>query len=55
VPQDIPITPDGARLEPGATHIPNHGRIFTPFWTEGTIMLCDIAGYIATTLAAGKK
>jgi alcohol dehydrogenase (cytochrome c) len=38
VPQDIPITPDGARLEPGANHIPNYGRIFTPFWTEPTIM-----------------
>jgi alcohol dehydrogenase (cytochrome c) len=38
VPQDIPITPDGARLEPGTTHIPNYGRIFTPFWTEPTIM-----------------
>lgn len=38
VPQDIPITPDGARLEPGTTHIPNGGRIFTPFWTQPTIM-----------------
>ncbi len=34
VPQQIDITPDGARLEPGTTHVPNHGRIFTPFWTE---------------------
>lgn len=38
VPQEIPITPDGARLEPGTSHLPNYGRIFTPFWTEPTIM-----------------
>ena len=34
VPQQIDITPEGARLEPGTTHVPNHGRIFTPFWTD---------------------
>jgi quinohemoprotein ethanol dehydrogenase len=34
VPQQIDITPDGARLEPGTTHVPNQGRIFTPFWTD---------------------
>jgi alcohol dehydrogenase (cytochrome c) len=34
VPQQIDITPEGARLAPGATDLPNHGRIFTPFWTE---------------------
>jgi alcohol dehydrogenase (cytochrome c) len=26
--------PEGARLEPGTNHVPNHGRIFTPFWTD---------------------
>jgi len=34
VPQQIDITPEGARLEPGTNHVPNHGRIFTPFWTD---------------------
>ncbi|MCP5144382.1 MAG: PQQ-binding-like beta-propeller repeat protein [Gammaproteobacteria bacterium] len=34
VPQEITITPEGARLEPGTHHVPNHGRIFTPFWTD---------------------
>jgi mono/diheme cytochrome c family protein len=34
VPQEIEITPEGARLEPGTNHVPNHGRIFTPFWTD---------------------
>lgn len=34
VPQEIDIVPEGARLEPGTTHLPNHGRIFTPFWTD---------------------
>ena len=34
VPQQIDIVPEGARLAPGTTDLPNHGRIFTPFWTE---------------------
>ena len=34
VPQQIDIAPEGARLEPGTTELPNRGRIFTPFWTE---------------------
>ncbi len=34
VPQQIDLIPDGARLAPGATELPNRGRIFTPFWTE---------------------
>lgn len=34
VPQQIDIPPEGARLEPGTTHLPNFGRIFTPFWTD---------------------
>ncbi|MEO7549946.1 MAG: PQQ-binding-like beta-propeller repeat protein [Croceibacterium sp.] len=38
VPQEIDITPDGAKLEPGTNHLPNYGRIFTPFWTEPRIM-----------------
>lgn len=38
VPQEIDITPEGARLAPGATHVPNHGRIFTPFWTDEIVV-----------------
>jgi quinohemoprotein ethanol dehydrogenase len=34
VPQEIDMVPDGFRLPPGATELPNKGRIFTPFWTE---------------------
>ena len=34
VPQQIDLIPDGARLAPGTTELPNHGRIFTPFWTQ---------------------
>ena len=34
VPQQIDIVPDGARLAPGTTELPNKGRIFTPFWTD---------------------
>jgi mono/diheme cytochrome c family protein len=34
VPQQIDIVPDGARLAPGVTELPNKGRIFTPFWTD---------------------
>ena len=34
VPQQIDIVPDGAHLAPGATELPNKGRIFTPYWTE---------------------
>ena len=34
VPQEIDMIPDGARLPPGATELPNRGRIFTPFWTQ---------------------
>ncbi len=33
VPQQIDIVPEGAPLIPGTGDIPNHGRIFTPFWT----------------------
>ena len=57
VPQDIPITPDGVKVEPGTNHVPNYGRLFTPFWTEGVIMKPgsnggrDIAGYVSITLA----
>ncbi|MEO6340818.1 MAG: PQQ-binding-like beta-propeller repeat protein [Caulobacteraceae bacterium] len=38
VPQQIDITPEGARLEPGTTHVPNHGRIFTPFWDKEIVV-----------------
>ncbi|MEP7242805.1 MAG: PQQ-binding-like beta-propeller repeat protein [Gammaproteobacteria bacterium] len=34
VPQEIDMIPDGVRLAPGSTELPNKGRIFTPFWTE---------------------
>jgi quinohemoprotein ethanol dehydrogenase len=34
VPQEIDMVPDGARLPPGATELPNKGRIFTPYWTQ---------------------
>jgi quinohemoprotein ethanol dehydrogenase len=37
VPQQIDIAPEGARLVPGTAELPNHGRIFTPFWTEPTM------------------
>ncbi len=33
VPQQIDIVPEGAPLIPGTGEIPNHGRIFTPYWT----------------------
>ena len=34
VPHEIDNIPDGAHLPPGATELPNKGRIFTPFWTD---------------------
>ena len=34
VPQEIDMIPDGLRLPPGATELPNKGRIFTPYWTQ---------------------
>jgi len=34
VPQQIDIVPEGAPLIPGTGEIPNHGRIFTPFWAH---------------------
>ncbi len=37
-PQDIMIPPEGMALEPGTNHLPNYGRIFTPFWTTPVIM-----------------
>ena len=38
VPQQIDIVPEDARRLPGSSQIPNDGRIFTPFWTEPTMM-----------------
>ncbi|MEY4762685.1 MAG: hypothetical protein RLZZ200_2541, partial [Pseudomonadota bacterium] len=38
VPQQIDIVPEDARRLPGSAAIPNGGRIFTPFWTEPTMM-----------------
>lgn len=38
VPQQIDIVPEDARRLPGSGEIPNGGRIFTPFWTEPTMM-----------------
>ena len=34
VPQEIDIVPEGADLLPGSGDIKNHGRIFTPYFTE---------------------
>jgi alcohol dehydrogenase (cytochrome c) len=34
VPQEVDIVPEGVRLVPGTGEVPNHGRIFTPFWLE---------------------
>jgi alcohol dehydrogenase (cytochrome c) len=34
VPQEIDIPPEGADLLPGTGDIKNHGRIFTPYFTE---------------------
>jgi len=34
VPQEIDMIPDGVRLPPGVTELPNKGRIFTPYWTQ---------------------
>lgn len=38
VPQQIDMVPEDARRVPGSSEIPNGGRIFTPFWTEPTMM-----------------
>lgn len=38
VPQEIDIMPEGAPLAPGQTELPNHGRIFTPFWTTPVLV-----------------
>ncbi len=39
VPQaDRQSFPRGWRLAPGTTELPNRGRLFTPFWTEETVM-----------------
>ena len=37
-PQEVDIAPEGARLEPGTTHLPNYGRIFTPFFTDEVVV-----------------
>jgi alcohol dehydrogenase (cytochrome c) len=34
VPQEIGIAPEGAPLVDHSGEIPNHGRIFTPYWTD---------------------
>ncbi len=34
VPQEIEIVPEGADLVPGTGDIKNHGRIFTPYFTD---------------------
>jgi len=34
VPQQIDIVPEGAPLVDETGEIPNHGRIFTPYWTQ---------------------
>ncbi len=44
VPQEIAIPPEGAPLVPGTAKIPNHGRIFTPFWTNEVIVKPSTSG-----------
>lgn len=44
VPQEIAIPPEGAPLIPGTGQIPNHGRIFTPFWTHEVIVKPSTSG-----------
>jgi len=34
VPQEVDVTPEGARIDPETGELFNRGRIFTPFWTE---------------------
>src|SRR5262249_46857099 len=34
VPQQIDVPPEGAPLVDQSGEIPNHGRIFTPYWTS---------------------
>jgi quinohemoprotein ethanol dehydrogenase len=38
VPQEIDMLPDGFRLPPGVTELPNKGRIFTPYWTQDVVV-----------------
>ncbi|MGH8260494.1 MAG: c-type cytochrome, partial [Steroidobacteraceae bacterium] len=44
VPQQIDIVPEGAPLIPGTGDIPNHGRIFTPFWTNEIMVKPSTSG-----------
>jgi len=38
VPHEIQIAPEGAKLDPATGQLPNHGRIFTPFWTDEVLV-----------------
>jgi alcohol dehydrogenase (cytochrome c) len=44
VPQQIDIVPEGAPLIPGTGEIPNHGRIFTPYWTNEIMVKPSTSG-----------
>ncbi len=44
VPQQIDIVPEDAPLIPGTGEIPNHGRIFTPFWTNEIMVKPSTSG-----------
>src|ERR1700722_4658227 len=44
VPQEIDMIPDGLRLPPGATELPNKGRIFTPYWTQDVAVKHETKG-----------
>lgn len=44
VPQEIAIPPEGAPLIPGTGAIPDHGRIFTPFWDREIMLKPSTSG-----------
>jgi quinohemoprotein ethanol dehydrogenase len=44
VPQEIAIPPEGALLVPGTDELPNHGRIFTPFWNRQIMLKPSTSG-----------
>ncbi len=44
VPQRIDIVPEDAPLVSGTGQIPNHGRIFTPYWTQEIMVKPSTSG-----------
>ncbi len=44
VPQQIDIVPEDAPLIPGTGEIANHGRIFTPYWTDEVLVKPSTTG-----------